>query len=90
MNSICAIGFAALHGRLTPEGLVDRSAGYDGDVAALFIPIEARTVDEVSVTLTHTHPQRITLPTGRRNRPVIRGSAEHAIRERLAAETPRK
>lgn len=73
-----------LYGRLTPKGRVDRSAGYNGDVAALFVPIEAQTVHDASLILTHIDPQHITLATGRRNWPAIRGAAEHGIREVLA------
>jgi hypothetical protein len=72
-----------LHGRLTPRGRVDRTAPYNGDVAALFVPVEARTFDEVSLLLTHIAPQRIALASGRRNWPAIREAAEHGIREML-------
>jgi hypothetical protein len=74
-----------LYGRLTPEGRVDRSAGYSGDVAALFIPVEARRLEDVKVVLTRLDPQRITLPDGRRNWTAIWAAAEHGIRETLAA-----
>jgi hypothetical protein len=74
-----------LYGRLTPKGRVDRSAGYNGDVAALFVPIEAQMVQDASLILTHIDPQCVTLATGRRNWPVIREAAEHSIREMLAA-----
>lgn len=72
-----------LHGRLTAEGRVDRSAGYNGDVAALFVSMEARTADDVSLILAHIDPQHVTLATGRRNWPAIRKAAEHGICERL-------
>lgn len=74
-----------LYGRLTSEGRVDRSSGFNGDVAALFIPVEARSARAVKLVLTHLDPQRITLPDGRRNWPVIREAAEHRIGEMLAA-----
>src|SRR5574340_94954 len=72
-----------LYGRLTPDGRVDRSAGYNGDVAALFVPIEAQTVHDESQILTHIDPRRGRLATGRRNSPAIREAAEHGIREML-------
>jgi hypothetical protein len=78
-----------LYGHLTPEGRVDRSAGYNGDVAALFVPIKAQMVHDASLILTHIDPQRVTLATGRRNWPAIREAAEHSIRERLAADDVR-
>ena len=74
-----------LYGRLTPEGRVDRSAGYSGDVAALFVPSEARTVDDVKLVLAHIDPRLVTLPAGRRNWPAIRAAAEDGIRQMLAA-----
>ena len=77
-----------LHGRLTPKGRVDRSAPYNGDVAALFVPTEARTVADARVVLTHIAPRRITLATGRRNWPAIRMAAEHGIREMLGMPAP--
>jgi hypothetical protein len=54
-------------------------------VAALFIPVEARRLEDVKVVLTHLDPQRITLPDGRRNWTAIWAAAEHGIRETLAA-----
>lgn len=74
-----------LYGRLTPQGRVDRSAGYNGDVAALFVPIEAQTVHDANLILTHIDPQRVTLATGRRNWPAIREAAEQSLREMLTA-----
>lgn len=74
-----------LYGRLTAEGKVDRSAGYNGDVAALFIPTEAQSVQAAQLVLTHMEPQRITLPNGRRNWPAIREAAQHRLCELLAA-----
>lgn len=68
-----------LYGRLTPQGRVDRSAGFNGDVAALFISIEARTVRDAQLVLAHLDPDRITLPNGRRNWPAIREAAEQCI-----------
>ena len=73
-----------LYGRLTPQGRVDRSAGYNGDVAALFVPMEAQTVHDARLILTHIDPRRVTLATGRRNWPAIHEAAEHDIRETLA------
>jgi hypothetical protein len=73
----------ALYGRLTPQGRVDRSSGFNGDVAALFVPVEARTPHDVSLLLTHISPADILLPTGRRNWGAIYGAAEARIRETL-------
>lgn len=56
-----------LYGRLTPEGRVDRSAGFNGDIAAIFIPLEAKTPADAALFLLHTTPEDIQLPTGKRN-----------------------
>ncbi len=40
-----------LYGRLTPEGKVDRSAGYDGQVAVIFLPARARSVRSARLLL---------------------------------------
>ncbi|MFT3750685.1 MAG: hypothetical protein QM768_20405 [Agriterribacter sp.] len=56
-----------LYGHLTPEGRVDRSAGFNGDVAVLFVPLAAKTTDDVELFISHTAPENITLPTGKRN-----------------------
>lgn len=73
-----------LYGRLTPTGRVDRSAGYNGDIAALFIPIEARSPADANVLLAHIAAEQVLLPTGRRNWPAIREAAEQRICEMLA------
>jgi hypothetical protein len=72
-----------LYGRLTPEGRVDRSSGYNGDIAALFVPVEARAPHDVHLLLTHISPADILLPTGRRNWDAIYGAAAARIEEAL-------
>ncbi|MVT64879.1 hypothetical protein GPL21_07135 [Bradyrhizobium pachyrhizi] len=79
-----------LYGQLTSAGRVDQAAGYSGEVAALFIPIKARVVHDVSLIVVHIDPQRITLPTGRRNWPAILEAAKDGIREMLAESSPSK
>ncbi|ANH81951.1 hypothetical protein A8C56_14120 [Niabella ginsenosidivorans] len=34
-----------LYGQLTPEGRVDKSSGFNGDVAVLFVPLAAKKPD---------------------------------------------
>ena len=38
-----------LYGHLTPEGRVDKSAGFNGNVAVLFVPLAAKTADDVKL-----------------------------------------
>ncbi len=73
----------ALYGGYTSDGRVDRSSGYNGDIAALFVPVEARTVDDASLVVTHIEPEDIMLADGRRNWSAIYGAAEEEIRETL-------
>lgn len=69
-----------LYGRLTPSGHVDRSAGYNGEVAALYLPVHARSADDARVLQTHIDPTDVALPSGRRNWSCIRAAAEQVIR----------
>jgi hypothetical protein len=73
----------ALHSAFTPEGRVDRNSSYNGDVAALFVPLEACTPAETRLLLTHVDPGQIVRENGTRNWTVIRGAAEACIREVL-------
>jgi hypothetical protein len=72
-----------LYGQLTPDGKVDRSAGYNGQVAIIFIPARSRSVRSAQLVLTETAPETITLPNGRRNWTAINQAAEKAIQEFL-------
>jgi hypothetical protein len=73
----------ALYGRLTADGRVDRSSGYNGDIAALFVPVDARSPHDVSLVLTYIAPEHVLLSTGRRNWDAIYSAAEARIREAL-------
>ncbi len=73
-----------LYGRLTPEGAVDRSAGYNGRVAVVFLPARVRNLRSARLLLTRMPKSRVTLPNGRRNWPAIRATAERAVRRALA------
>ena len=75
-----------LYGRLTAQGRVDKSAGFNGDVAILFVPSAARTFDEVELWIAHTTPSNIQLPAGRRNWKVINETAVKFITARLTGK----
>ena len=72
-----------LYGRMTKDGYVDKTAGFNGDIAALFIPIEAKALEEAELLITHMEVNHITLPAGRKNWPLIHSVAEKAIKEAL-------
>ena len=73
-----------LYDRLTSKGRVDRSSGYNGDIAALFVPVDAGSAAAASVFLTHIAPEFVVFATGERNWPAIREAAEDCIRYALA------
>lgn len=68
-----------LYSGLTPDRRVDRSTGYSGDIATLFVPLEAQSVNETSMIFAHLAPQRIILSNGHRNWSAIREAAESSI-----------
>ena len=72
-----------LYGQLTPEGRVDKSAGFNGDVAVLYVPLEAKTPDEVELFISHTAPKNIQLPTGKRNWKKINEAAVNYLAKQL-------
>lgn len=72
-----------LYGKLTSEGKVDRSAGFNGEVAVVFVPARARTVNSAEVILTPMPKERVVLPNGKRNWAAIRDAAEQAVKRRV-------
>jgi hypothetical protein len=72
-----------LYGRLTPEGRVDKSAGFNGDVAILFVPLEAKHPDNVQLFISHTSPENIMTPAGKRNWKKINETAVEYITKQL-------
>ncbi|HZQ09518.1 MAG TPA: hypothetical protein VFD70_23265 [Anaerolineae bacterium] len=68
-----------LYGKLTHEGKVDRSAGYNGQIAVLFIPSPARSGARAELILTRIPKKQVTLENGKRNWRAIRQAAEQAI-----------
>lgn len=74
-----------LYDRLTAQKRVDRSSGYNGDIASLFVPSDIELPHGVRLLVMHIAPQRIVLPSGRRNWPEIRAAAKASILQMLAA-----
>jgi len=73
-----------LYGRLTRAGKVDRSAGFNGQVAVIFIPARARTPRAATVLLTKMPRRQVTKADGRRNWEAIYEAAETAVRNHCA------
>ena len=72
-----------LFGRLDDQGRVDRSAGFSGDIAGVFVPSPARSWRQAELFFTSMPKEQVARPDGRRNWPAIRAAAEHALHERL-------
>ncbi|WP_166213037.1 hypothetical protein [Cognatiluteimonas telluris] len=68
-----------LYGRLTRRGRVDREAGFDGEVAAVFVPSPARSLRHAQLVLARMDPGQVQRRDGRRNWPAIHAAAERAI-----------
>jgi hypothetical protein len=74
-----------LYGRLTREGEVDRSAGFNGQVAVILVPARARTPRAAELWITKMPRQRVMKADGRRNWKPIYAAAETAVRNHCAA-----
>jgi len=68
-----------LYGKLTDEGRVDRSAGFNGEVAIIFVPARARKLEAAKLLLSRMPPERVVRADGRRNWPAIYRAAERAV-----------
>ncbi len=75
-----------LYGKLTSDGKVDRSAGFNGQVAIIFIPPGARSAKSAQLLLTRMPRERVTRANGKRNWDAIRDAAERALRRKLAVQ----
>jgi hypothetical protein len=73
-----------LYGKLDASGRVDRSAGFDGGIVALFVPSPARSWKRARLLRTRIPRDRVAGIDGRRNWPAIRRAAETAIRRSIA------
>lgn len=73
-----------LYGGLDARGRVDRGAGFNGGIAAVFVPSPARSWRHARLVRTRMPRTRVRRADGRRNWPAIRQVAEAAIRRSLA------
>lgn len=83
------LGYAAakpLYGKLTAEGRVDRSGGFNGRIAVLFVPSPVSGGRPPRLLFAQVPPQCITRPDGRRNWRFIRAAALRAVMAYLADE----
>jgi hypothetical protein len=68
-----------LYGTLIGSRRVDRGAGFNGQVAAVFVPSPARSLRHAQLVFARMDPKRVQRRDGKHNWPAIRGAAEHAI-----------
>jgi hypothetical protein len=72
-----------LYGKLDASGRVDRAAGLDGTIMALFVPSPARSWKRARLVRARISRTRATTVDGRRNWKAIRRAAEQSIRKAL-------
>lgn len=72
-----------LYGKLDAHGRVDRSAGLNGEVVAVFVPSPARSWRHARLVRARMPRRRVRRADGTRNWPAIRRAAEAAIRRSL-------
>lgn len=77
-----------LYGTLTSTGRVDRNAGFNGQVAAVFVPSPARSLRRAQLVFARMDPAQVQRRDGKRNWPAIRSVAERAILD-ACRDTPR-
>lgn len=75
-----------LYGRVDAHGRVDRDAGFDGRIAALFVPSPARSWRRARVLFARAPPAQLRRADGKRNWPLIRSTVERALRRQLRRE----
>ena len=72
-----------LYARLDARGRVDRSAGFDGRIAGVFVPSPARSWAQAELFFAEMPAGDVARADGRRDWPAINAAAERALRERL-------
>jgi hypothetical protein len=72
-----------LYGTLDASGRVDRSAGFDGRIAGVFVPSPARSWVQAELFFAEMPKPEVARADGRRNWPAINAAAESALRDRL-------
>lgn len=75
-----------LYGKLTPEGRVDRSAEFNGQIAVVFIPARARSTRAAQLVLTRMPKNQVRAPGGTRNWKAIHAVADRAVLKQLAVK----
>ena len=74
-----------LYGKLDARGRVDRSGGFDGRIAGVFLPSPARSWRQARLFFARMPPADVATADGRRDWPGIRAAAEAQLRGELEA-----
>ncbi len=72
-----------LYGRLDARGRVDRSAGFNGEIAGVFVPSPARSWSQARLFFARMPRQQVTRADGKRNWPAIRAAAQAQLLEEI-------
>lgn len=72
-----------LYGKLDERGHVDRSAGFNGEIATVFVPSPARSWQHARLLHARMPPSQVQRADGKRNWPAILATARRAIRRTL-------
>ena len=73
-----------LYGKLDARGRVDRSAGFDGRVAGVFVPSPARSWRKARLFFADMPKAEVARADGKRNWPAINAAAERALRKTIS------
>ncbi len=76
-----------LYGTLDKRGRVDRSSGFSGEIAAVFVPSPARSWNRARLLQIRMPRDQVRNASGQRNWPAINHAAEIAIRHSLSIPT---
>ena len=68
-----------LYGKLDARGRVDRSAGFSGRIAGVFVPSPARSWAQAQLFFAQMPKREVARDDGRRNWPAINAAAERAL-----------
>ncbi len=76
-----------LYGRLDRHGRVDRSQGFNGQIAGVFVPAPARSWKHADLFFTEMEPAAVARLDGKRNWPAINAAAERELHARLGIDS---
>lgn len=72
-----------LYGKLDARGRVDRSSGFDGRIAGVFVPSPARSWRQAELFFAEMPKTEVASADGKRNWPAINAAAERTLRRTI-------